>query len=93
MKKSLKKKFKLYFFSLIVGILIPSSVWGVSGLGCLGATVAEYLIPGLGYGLLGQYDKMLVLGGSRWLALRKYVTYTNSSDYEESYDKIYKNTY
>jgi len=89
MNKSLIKKLKTYLFSVIVGILIPYSAWGVSGLGCLGATVAEYLIPGLGYGILGQYDKMLVLGGSRWLALRKYVTYSDSNDYEESYDKIY----
>ena len=60
MNNSFIKKIKTYFFSIIVGILIPYSAWGVSGLGCLGATVAEYLIPGLGYGILGQYDKMLV---------------------------------
>ena len=84
------ENFKKYIFIIIAWILIPSSAWGVSSLTCLGATVAEYLIPGLGYGILGQYDKMLVLGGSRWLALRKYVTYMDTGDYEESYEKIYK---
>ncbi len=79
-------------FALCVGFLIPVSAWGVSSLGCLGATVAEYLLPGLGYGVLGQYDKMLVLGGSRWLTLNKYLKYSKSSDYEKYYNKIYKKT-
>jgi len=63
------KKLKLLIFTMLVGIFIPVSAWGVSGFGCIGATVAEYLIPGLGYGILGHYDKMLVLGGSRWIVL------------------------
>ena len=61
-------------------------------MGCLGVTVAEYLIPGLGYGILGQYDKMFVLGGARWMAINKYMSYTSGSDYEESYENIYKKT-
>ena len=63
------KKLLLGLLLLLMGFLIPASAWGVSSLGCLGATVAEYLIPGLGYGVLGQYNKMLVLGGSRWIQL------------------------
>ncbi len=89
---NLVKKLILRFFPLFVGCLIPFSAWGVSSLGCLGATVAEYLIPGLGYGLLGHYDKMIVLGGSRWMLINKYLTYAGSDDYEESYNKIYKKT-
>ena len=89
---NLVKKLILRFFPLFVGCLIPFSAWGVSSLGCLGATVAEYLIPGLGYGLLGHYDKMIVLGGSRWMLINKYLTYSGSDDYEESYNKIYKKT-
>ena len=86
------RKSLLRLFPLLVGFLIPVSAWGVSSYGCLGATVAEYLIPGLGYGVLGYYDKMLVLGGSRWIALNNYLKYSSSSDYEEQFNKIYKKT-
>ena len=86
------RKLLLRLFPLLVGFLIPVSAWGVSSYGCLGATVAEYLIPGLGYGVLGYYDKMLVLGGSRWIALNNYLKYSSSSDYEEQFNKIYKKT-
>ena len=86
------KKLLLGLFLLLTGFLIPVSAWGVSSLGCLGATVAEYLIPGLGYGVLGQYNKMLVLGGSRWIAINKYLTYSYNTDYEKYYNKIYKKT-
>ena len=72
----------LRLFPLLVGFLIPVSAWGVSSYGCLGAIVAEYLVPGLGYGVLGYYDKMFVLGGSRWIALNNYLKYSSSSDYE-----------
>ena len=82
----------LHVFILLVGFFTPFSVWGVSSLGCLGATVAEYLIPGLGYGVLGHYDKMIVLGGSRWMAINKYLAYSSSDDYEEYYKKIHKKT-
>ena len=83
---------KLLIFAMMFVILVPFSAWGVSSLGCLGATVAEYLIPGLGYAVLGHYDKMIVLGGSRWLAINKYLTYSGSDDYEEYNKKIYKKT-
>jgi len=89
---NLVKKLIFRLFPLLVGLLIPFSALGVSSLGCLGATVAEYLIPGLGYGVLGHYDKMLVLGGSRWMAINKYLTYSSSADYEKYYNKIYKET-
>ena len=86
-------KLKLLIFTMLAGIFIPVSAWGVSGFGCIGATVAEYLIPGLGYGILGHYDKMLVLGGSRWIVLNKYWQYSSISDYEQNFNKIYKETY
>ncbi len=70
--------------------MIPVSAWGVSAFGCLGATVAEYLIPGLGYGFLGHYDKLLVLGGSRWVVLNKYLQYSTNKDYEKNFSKIYR---
>ncbi len=74
-------KLKQFFFLIIAGVLLPSHASGVTGLSCLGATVAEYLIPGLGYGILGHYDKMLVLGGARWLSLNKYVSYMSDEDF------------
>ena len=86
------KKLKFLIFTILVGIFLPVSAWGVSSLVCTGATVAEYLIPGLGYGVLGQYDKMLFLGGSRWIAINKYLSYSSSADYEKYYEKIYKKT-
>ena len=89
---NLVKKIILRLFPLLVSFLIPFSALGVSSIGCLGATIAEYLIPGLGYGVLGHYDKMLVLGGSRWMAINKYMSYSSSDDYENYYNKIYKKT-
>jgi len=86
------KNIKIYFFSIIFGLLIPNTTWGVSSLSCLGATVAEYLIPGLGYGVLGQFDKMLILGGARWMAINKYMAYVSDSDFEQNYENIYKKT-
>ena len=86
------RKLKQIFLLIIVSLLIPSNASGVSSLSCLGATVAEYLIPGLGYGILGHYDKMFVLGGARWMSLNKYVSYMSDDDYEESYERIYKKT-
>ena len=87
MSSNLYRKLQLRILPLLVGLLIPVSAWGISSYGCLGATVAEYLIPGLGYGVLGYYDKMLVLGGSRWIALNNYFKYSSSSDYEEQLTK------
>ena len=86
------KNLKLLIFTMLAGIFIPVSAWGVSSFGCIGATVAEYLIPGLGYGILGHYDKMLVLGGSRWIVLNGYWKNSNSSDYEQYFTNIYKET-
>jgi len=34
-------------------------------LGCLGAGVTEYFVPGLGFALVGEYDDAVLLGGSR----------------------------
>ena len=82
------KNVRLIIFATLFCVSIPLSARGVSSLGCLGATVAEYLVPGLGYGVLGYYDKMIVLGGSRWMAINKYLTYSGSEDFEENYNKI-----
>ena len=92
MPLNLYRKLQLRILPLLIGLLIPVSAWGGASYGCLGATVAEYLVPGLGYGVLGYYDKMLVLGGSRWIAINNYLKYSSSRDYEEQFNKIYKKT-
>ena len=89
LSKIILKKILLLAFSLLVCLIIPFSAWGVSSLGCIGVTVAEYLLPGLGYGLLGHYDKLLVLGGSRWITLNKYLQYSTHDDYEENFNKTH----
>ena len=59
---------------------------------CAGYTLAEYLIPGLGYGLMGDFDKMLIFGGLRWGASAKYYSYSQSPSYQEDIEDIYKET-
>ena len=59
---------------------------------CAGYTLAEYLIPGLGYGLMGDFDKMLIFGGLRWGASAKYYSYSQSPNYQEDIEEIYKET-
>ena len=94
--KKLSQLFKISFrkillqgITLLACLIIPFSAWGVSSLGCIGATVAEYLLPGLGYGILGHYDKLLVFGGSRWVMINKYIQYSTDNDYEENFNNIY----
>ena len=87
--KIVLKKVLFQVFSILTCLIIPLSAWGVSSLGCIGATVAEYLLPGLGYGLLGHYDKLLVFGGARWVTLNKYLQYSTEDDYEENFSNIY----
>ena len=59
---------------------------------CAGYALAEYLIPGLGYGLMGDFDKMLIFGGLRWGASAKYYSYSQSPSYQEDIEEIYKET-
>ena len=59
---------------------------------CVGYTLAESVFPGLGYGLMGDFDKMLIFGGLRWSALSKYNEYSKSPHYQEEISDIYKET-
>ncbi len=88
----INKKIIQLILPLLFLFTMPFTALGASGWGCFGVTVAEYIIPGLGYGILGQYDKMIVLGGARWMALNKYVAYSESPDYEPEFEKIFKST-
>jgi len=85
-----------YFLrSLCVGLALWMLTMGTaqaarSGLVCAGAMLGEYLLPGVGYALLGEYDKAVVFGGMRWAALNKYASYASSPNYLKDYRDIYK---
>ncbi len=83
----------------VLGLLVllgttgaASPTLAVSRLGCFGATLAELVLPGLGYGVLGDWDKALVFGGARWMTANKYATYSSSPDYQEEVEDIYRET-
>ena len=61
-----------------------------SGLACFGAAVGEYLLPGVGYALLGEYDKAVIFGGLRWATRSKYASYARSPNYLRDPRDIYK---
>jgi membrane protease YdiL (CAAX protease family) len=78
---------------LLVSLLgLPERARAVSGWACFGAALAEIYLPGLGYGLLGDWDKALIFGGARWASANKYYTYSESPDYQEEVDQIYRET-
>lgn len=56
---------------------------------CWGMGVAEFFVPGLGYALTGQYDKALVIGGSRWVTGNHAVNMSEREDYQDDPDDIY----
>ncbi|MGK5092078.1 CPBP family intramembrane glutamic endopeptidase [Deltaproteobacteria bacterium TL4] len=76
---------------LIIGMVlwIPSTAWSVSTAGCIFAGIGELAVPGLGYAVLGNWDKAITLGGLRWAAYNKAIAFTESKNYEEDPKKIY----
>ena len=86
---------KIFFFLIYVSLFFLSNTYksyAISKWSCIGAFTGEVIFPGLGYGLLGYYDKMLIFGGSRWASLNKYWNYSESKQFEDNPDKIYKYT-
>ena len=77
----------LFLFMMISGQTRAAGDWA-----CVGYSLAELVLPGLGYGLMGDFDKMLIFGGLRWSASAKYYDYSNSSRYQEEIDDIYKDS-
>ena len=75
----------LFLFMMISGQTRAAGDWA-----CVGYSLAELVLPGLGYGLMGDFDKMLIFGGLRWSASAKYYEYSNSPRYQEEIDDIYK---
>jgi len=78
-----------FILSVLLWFSLTTQLSAVSRLGCLGAGVAEYLVPGTGYLLTKQWDKAVAFGGVRWIALSKTQAAFNSGYYQEDPDKIY----
>jgi membrane protease YdiL (CAAX protease family) len=80
---------------LLVGLAVLLATTGTAqaertGLACIGAMLGEYLLPGVGYALLGEYDKAVIFGGLRWAALSKYASFARSPNYLKDPKDIYK---
>ena len=82
------------FLSLLSAIFLffPPSGYALSSWECFGAGAAELFIPGLGYALTAQFDKTLIIGGSRWYTASEYRKASDADDYEEDPDAIYNTT-
>ncbi|OGG97916.1 MAG: hypothetical protein A2508_01265 [Candidatus Lambdaproteobacteria bacterium RIFOXYD12_FULL_49_8] len=78
------------FIALSLFVYPPSKAWARSG--CFWITAGEIFVPGLGYGVSGQFDKMLLFGGGRWLAANQYANTSASPDYQQNPNEIYKTT-
>lgn len=75
--------------SVLLWFFFTIQLSAVSRLECLGAGVAEYIVPGSGYLLTEQWDKAAVFGGIRWMALSKVQEAYTSAYYQEDPDEIY----
>ncbi|MDT8448093.1 MAG: hypothetical protein RRB13_14470 [bacterium] len=53
--------------------------------GCFSKGMLEWMMPGLGYGINGEYAKMGLIGGTRWAVDRQYFKAIQSEDYQEDY--------
>ena len=86
---------KLYGINhLALGIVIffcclpsPASARSISS--CWGYGIAEFFVPGAGYGLLRDWEKAGIFGGLRWLSLLNANDNINRRDFEENPEKIY----
>ena len=61
-------------------------------LACFGVGALEYIVPGAGYGITGQWDKVLLMGGSRWIIEKKAFANYISPYYQPNIEDIYKTT-
>jgi hypothetical protein len=79
---------KLWLVLLVITLPL-SSAQAVSRWGCLGMGLAEVWVPGLGYALTRQWDKALILGGTRWVASEQAYQAYESPYYQADRDAIY----
>ena len=64
-------------------------LYAANSIECVLAAGGELFIPGLGYAILGHFDKMFVLGGLRWATINKYASFSASKDFEKDPENIY----
>ena len=76
-----------FFFLTVFSSANAADDWA-----CAGVSLAELVFPGLGYGLMGDFDKMLIFGGLRWGAINKYSSYSQSPRYQDEIEEIFKET-
>ncbi len=76
------------FLFLMIGLDKP--LMALSRLGCLGAGAAEAWVPGLGYGISGQWDKTIVFGSSRLITSSLAYSSYDSVYYQDDPDDIYQ---
>ncbi len=79
----------LVLLILFCVLFFTSSTLAMNRLGCLGAGLTEYFVPGLGYALARQWDKAIVMGGARWIAAERYYQARDSGYYQGNADDIY----
>jgi len=68
--------------------MMPASA--INKWGCLGLGAAELWVPGLGYAISRQWDKALILGGTRWVTSTLAYDAYQSPYYQENSDDIYQ---
>jgi hypothetical protein len=91
LKEMFKGRFYLWLIFSFAFVFYPdSSLLAVGKLRCFGAGVTELFVPGLGYATTKQWDKAVIMGGSRWVLARHAIDASNSDSYQKDKDDIYK---
>ncbi len=78
--------------SVAIYFVLTTSINATSISKCWGTWAIETLLPGVGYSRLGQYDKALTFGITRWLSLERTIYFRNHKDFEPDDEKIYRDT-
>lgn len=86
-KNKLVSSILLMFFFLFGFSGVSQASWG-----CTFTAIGEYFLPGLGYAITGQYGKMALFGGGRWIAYNHYFDAIESENYQDDPNEIYRNS-
>ncbi len=86
----MKKRTRLSVLFGMLGMLLSMAqpVWALPTWQCLLVGVAETAVPGLGYGIQQDWDKMAILGGLRWYARAAEEQYKAEDDFMEFDDDL-----
>lgn len=82
----------LIFMLVLIGWGLSQPLQARDNFNCWLLAGAEFLIPGMGYAIMQDWDKMVFLGGARWASGMAYVQYASHDDYQEDSDDIYVET-